>query len=182
MMESDAVYSVFPVRGGYAALTGKNGQITGFVLPEKKRRKAEKAALALFPDARNSSPAFMRLAVKRIIRYFNGNRENFSGIRICFEGIPDFGVKVLKAARKVPYGTVISYGKLAALAGSPRASRAVGSALAVNPVPVLIPCHRIIRSDRSIGGFSAGIKWKKTLLKIERGGKNAKSKKENDSQ
>jgi methylated-DNA-[protein]-cysteine S-methyltransferase len=69
----------------------------------------------------------------------------------------------------VPYGKIASYADVARLAGSPKATRAVGNALGANPVPIVVPCHRIIHADQSIGGFSSGLPWKRFLLEIERG-------------
>lgn len=75
---------------------------------------------------------------------------------------------VLRAASSVPYGEVRSYGKLAAMIGRPRAGRFVGTTLARNPFPVLIPCHRIVRADGSDGGFSGGTDLKKRMLLLEK--------------
>ncbi|MGH7682373.1 MAG: methylated-DNA--[protein]-cysteine S-methyltransferase [Candidatus Eiseniibacteriota bacterium] len=81
----------------------------------------------------------------------------------------EFQRQVWQAARKIPYGVASSYEDVAKLAGHPRASRAVGNALGANPVPIVVPCHRVIHADRSIGGFSSGLTWKRFLLELERG-------------
>lgn len=78
-----------------------------------------------------------------------------------------FRKDVWNALAKVPYGTTISYGELAKASGHPGASRAVGSAMATNPIPLLIPCHRVIAADGSIGGFTGGTELKRKLLAIE---------------
>ena len=80
-----------------------------------------------------------------------------------------FQRRVWAAARRIPFGRVVSYAELARMAGSPKAFRAVGNALGANPVPIVVPCHRVIHDDRSIGGFSSGLAWKRYLLEIERG-------------
>lgn len=80
-----------------------------------------------------------------------------------------FQRKVWEAARTIPYGVASSYEDVARRAGYPRASRAVGNALGANPVPIVVPCHRVIHADRSIGGFSSGLTWKRFLLELERG-------------
>ena len=80
-----------------------------------------------------------------------------------------FQRRVWEAARRIPYGAVASYADLARLAGGERAQRAVGNALGANPVPIIVPCHRVIHSDRSLGGFSSGIDWKRYLLELEQG-------------
>lgn len=78
-----------------------------------------------------------------------------------------FRMKVWQALAQVPYGTTISYGELARAAGVPGASRAVGTAMATNPIPLVIPCHRVIKSDRTIGFFTGGTELKRKLLQIE---------------
>ena len=75
--------------------------------------------------------------------------------------------KVLEVAREIPFGQTWTYGRLAEKTGSPRAARAVGQALGRNRTPVLIPCHRVIDSGGTPGGFGAGLEWKKELLKLE---------------
>jgi len=78
-------------------------------------------------------------------------------------------MKVYRALQKVPYGQVRTYAWLAAKAGDPKAARAVGAALAKNPTPLVVPCHRIVRSDGGLGGFSAasGVKLKQRMLELE---------------
>ena len=86
-----------------------------------------------------------------------------------FEKASSFDQKVWKALLKVPYGTVVSYKELARRIGKPKAARAVGGAVGRNPIPFLIPCHRVIASDGSLGGFSLGLDLKKKLLAHESG-------------
>lgn len=82
-------------------------------------------------------------------------------------GLSDFQVRVLKALQEIPYGEVRSYRWVAERVGNPRASRAVGNACGLNPVPLLIPCHRVIAKDGSIGGFRGGVRTKRWLLDLE---------------
>ena len=82
-------------------------------------------------------------------------------------GAGDFNVRVWEAARAIPAGKVASYGALARRIGHPRAARAVGAALGANPLPILVPCHRIVRADGSLGGFGAGLPLKIRLLHHE---------------
>jgi len=107
-------------------------------------------------------------ARRALADYFAG-RESPLDLKLEFrEGTP-FERSVWEAARRVPYGSVSSYGALAARIGTPGASRAVGNALGKNPIPIVVPCHRVIHGDRSIGGFSSGLAWKRFLLKLEQG-------------
>ena len=78
-----------------------------------------------------------------------------------------FQMKVWQALRAIPYGRVRSYGWVARKIGKPRAARAVGSACGANPVPLLVPCHRVVAGDGSLGGFSGGLLNKRRLLKLE---------------
>lgn len=86
---------------------------------------------------------------------------------VDLDNLPSFTRRVLLACREIPYGKVFSYRQLAVYMGRPTAARAVGQALSRNPIPVIIPCHRVIAADGSLGGFSAGIDMKEKLLKSE---------------
>lgn len=100
-------------------------------------------------------------------------REYFAGARLQFEVPLDlsrltaFQRSVLKATRDIPAGTVRSYRQVAEAIGKPQASRAVGQVLARNPVPILIPCHRVIANDGSLGGYGSGLAHKRLLLDLE---------------
>lgn len=84
-----------------------------------------------------------------------------------------FQAEILNAARAIPFGTTVSYAELAAATCSPKAVRAVGTALATNPLPIVIPCHRVIRSDGELGGYRGGEQLKASLLEFERKALNA---------
>lgn len=108
-------------------------------------------------------------AAELLQRYFLGERVGFGDISVQLDDIPPFRQKVLQVVRTLQYGEVSTYGEIARLCGSPRAARAVGGALAANPVPVIIPCHRIVATDGRLTGFSApgGKMSKSALLKME---------------
>lgn len=107
---------------------------------------------------------------KALGRYFEGKAERFE-FPVDLAGLTEFEREVLEAARGIGYGEVRSYSWLARKVGRPKGARAVGRALAKNPLPLVIPCHRVVRSDGSIGGFSmaGGVKAKRKLLELERG-------------
>jgi O-6-methylguanine DNA methyltransferase len=107
-------------------------------------------------------------ARKMLERYLNGLERRLQIELDLAIGTP-FQRRVWDAARRIPYGAVVSYAELASMAGGSGAQRAVGNALGANPVPIVVPCHRIIHADQSIGGFSSGLRWKRHLLTIERG-------------
>ncbi|MGW5240992.1 methylated-DNA--[protein]-cysteine S-methyltransferase [Monashia sp. NPDC004114] len=104
--------------------------------------------------------------VQELDEYFNGRRHTFEtpvDLRLAH----GFRLSVLQHLRDIPYGSTESYAQVAAAAGSPRAVRAVGSACATNPVPIVVPCHRVVRSDGSLGGYLGGIAVKERLLGLE---------------
>lgn len=97
--------------------------------------------------------------------YFNGERVVFD-LPLDLRGTK-FQKAVWRAIYRIPYGGLSSYGRLAAAVGRPRAARAVGNAVGANPLAIVIPCHRVIRSDGSLGGFGGGLNLKRYLLSIE---------------
>ncbi len=103
--------------------------------------------------------------IREISEYLEGKRKNFS-IRAHSPGT-DFQRRVWQETACVPYGETMSYGRMAARLGMLRAARAVGNALGANPVPLIVPCHRIIRANGSMGGFGAGNGLKEKLLELE---------------
>ena len=103
---------------------------------------------------------------KELDEYFDGKRRNFD-VKVSLEGT-DFQRKIWKKLQEIPYGTTISYATLAREAGFPKACRATGSANGKNPVAIIVPCHRVIASDGTLGGYAYGLEVKKTLLDLEK--------------
>lgn len=110
-----------------------------------------------------------RTLVARLQAYARGARDDFKDVPVLLDGLTDFAQGVVKSCRGIGYGRTLSYGQLAAKAGSPGAARAVGSVMAKNRIPLVIPCHRVVASAGAIGGFSApsGIGMKRRLLDLE---------------
>ena len=106
-------------------------------------------------------------ARRELVEYFAGQRTFFS-VPVDLSAVPEFQAKVLAAAARIPYGETSSYATLAARVGHPRAARAVGNALGANPVPVIVPCHRIIRGDGTWGHYAFGPQLNTALLALER--------------
>ena len=104
-------------------------------------------------------------AIRQLREYFAGRRVNFD-LPLAPEGTA-FQRAVWRGLQEIPYGTTISYGELARRVGNPKASRAVGSANGANPLPIVIPCHRVIAGDGSLGGFGGGLSTKQSLLALE---------------
>ena len=105
---------------------------------------------------------------RELAQYFAGRRREFE-LRLDWQLTRGFGRRVLQATAAIPYGSVSSYQQVAATAGSPRGSRAAGNALGANPLPIVVPCHRVLRSGGGIGGYTGGLDRKRTLLQVERG-------------
>jgi methylated-DNA-[protein]-cysteine S-methyltransferase len=106
-------------------------------------------------------------AVRReLSAYFAGVPTDFAALILDPRGTP-FQLRVWQELRRIPWGQTISYGELARRLGNPKASRAVGQANAVNPIPLIIPCHRVIAGDGSLGGYSSGLDRKLWLLRHE---------------
>jgi methylated-DNA-[protein]-cysteine S-methyltransferase len=98
--------------------------------------------------------------------YFEARRRTFD-VPIDWTLVRGFNQGVLKATADIPFGETASYGEVAAAAGSPRAARAAGNALAGNPIPIVVPCHRVIHADGGIGGYTGGLENKRFLLRLE---------------
>jgi methylated-DNA-[protein]-cysteine S-methyltransferase len=120
-----------------------------------------------FPGAESSEKKIPGDIATQIAAFYNGDKIRFDLSFLNLKKLSGFAAKVLKETCKIPCGKVATYSGLAAKIGSPKAARAVGTALANNPFPLVIPCHRIVRADGSLGGFGGGIKMKESLLTKE---------------
>lgn len=109
--------------------------------------------------------AILQAARKQLVEYFAGKRTSFT-IPLDLRGT-EFQIESWKALGRIPYGKTISYGQQAQNIGNPRACRAVGSANGKNPIPIIVPCHRVVSADGSLGGYALGLKMKKQLLDLE---------------
>ena len=105
------------------------------------------------------------LAARELDEYFAGKRRKFT-VPLDLHGTP-FQLEVWRTLRRIPFGKAVSYGEEARMLGKPKAARAVGSANGRNPVPIIVPCHRVVASDGSLGGYSAGLPMKRKLLALE---------------
>jgi methylated-DNA-[protein]-cysteine S-methyltransferase len=112
------------------------------------------------------APARLDLAAREIEEYFVGRRTRFD-LPLDFRLSAGFRRTVLAQLPDIAYGTTATYAAIAAAAGNPKAVRAVGSACATNPLPLVVPCHRVVRSDGTIGQYVGGVDAKQTLLTLE---------------
>lgn len=115
---------------------------------------------------KEDSKKFSRI-LNLIDAYFQGNKVNFKNVELIYLIGTEFQQTVWDKLRDIDYGTVKSYKDVSGMIGHPGASRAVGSANKQNIIPLIVPCHRIIKNDGSLGGYSAGIEIKKKLLALE---------------
>ena len=161
-------YTVFPVTGGYAAVAADEAGLARFYLPVENNHDAVNSLVRDYPGAVEKDTGLLSETRDMVKAYFRGLEVNFSGLPLSLGNIGDFGRKVLKAVLTIPYGETRTYKWAASEAGEKGGARAAGNALNKNPIPVIIPCHRIILSGGETGGFGAGIKWKIRLLKLEK--------------
>jgi methylated-DNA-[protein]-cysteine S-methyltransferase len=163
-----AAYAVFDTALGQCAIAWRGGTVAGFMLPGPD---AERGIRRKFPALRPGTPPQAAAAViAAALRYFAGERVDFSGVALDLEGQDPFRVQVYAAARRVGWGETTTYGALARqVGGGPETARDVGQAMAGNPVPLIIPCHRVLAAGGRIGGFSApgGSAAKQRMLALE---------------
>jgi methylated-DNA-[protein]-cysteine S-methyltransferase len=113
-----------------------------------------------------SAPRKLDQPRRELDQYFEGARQQFE-VSLDWQLVRGFGRRVLEATYRIPFGSVSTYKQVATEAGSPRASRAAGNALGANPIPIIVPCHRILHATGGLGGYTGGLERKRTLLAIE---------------
>lgn len=120
------------------------------------------------PAAEGAAAQHLEEAARQLGEYLAGERREFT-VPVDFSGVTTpFRRRATQALAQIPYGETITYAQLAALAGNPRAVRAAASACANNPLPILYPCHRVVRSDGRIGEYLGGAELKQALIDMER--------------
>lgn len=166
---------IFETALGFVAISWGERGLTRLVLPQTTRAAAERGlartGAAAPPIASETElPPEIAALVAAIRRYAQGEQTDFSAVPVDLSGVDDFRRDIYAAARRLEHGHVVTYGELAALAGHPGAARETGAALGSNPVPLVIPCHRIVAAGGRLGGFSApgGNATKARLLAHER--------------
>ncbi len=162
------VFTVVEGAAGAALVAAREGRVVASFLPGPSPEDQVRRLRERFPDAAEA-PATKVPGAPALRRWLGGDPSALSGVSVDLDGIPPFASKVYKALRKVPPGATLTYGDLARRAGSPGAARAVGRAMATNPLAPFVPCHRVVGSDGGLTGFSApgGIGLKARLLKEE---------------
>jgi methylated-DNA-[protein]-cysteine S-methyltransferase len=161
------LYCVFDTPIGACGIAWNEHGITRFRLPEATRAATERR---MARGAQPSEPP-PRIAdlIADVLRYLSGIKVDFTSVALDLPDVVPFHRQVYDAARAVRWGCTVSYGDLAREIGAPGEAREVGQALARNPIPLIVPCHRILTSDGKLGGFSApgGTATKERLLALE---------------
>lgn len=163
-------FTVISVPDGAVGVVATQRGVCNVVLMGGDAKKAAKTLAAEFPDA-EYEPGLMPAFQQQLREYFAGRLRRFN-VRLDLSALTPFQRRVLARCARIGYGRTKTYGQLAREIGRPAVARAVGGALGRNPVPLVIPCHRVVAGNGSLGGFSAeqGVKLKRRLLDLESGG------------
>jgi methylated-DNA-[protein]-cysteine S-methyltransferase len=162
-----AVRIEFATPVGRMAVEASDRGVTRVVLPKQRSGRLFSPS-PLVGEGRvrgTRAAAIADQARREILQYLSGRRRTFT-VPVDLEGVPPFHQKVLRALAKIARGRTMTYGQLAAVVGRPRAARAVGQAMARNPVPLIIPCHRVVAGS-GLGGYGGGLPLKRRLLTLE---------------
>ena len=164
-------YHVFDTAAGFCAIAWSENGVTRFLLPVTSAEAADRLARRRAKGAEpGEPPADIATVVAAAKRYFLGEKTDFGDVRLDLEGEDPFFRQIYEAARRVGWGQSTTYGALAKEIGAGReAARDVGQAMAKNPAPLIIPCHRVLAAGGKVGGFSApgGSKTKLRMLEME---------------
>jgi len=151
---------------GWVGIASSPYGLLALTLPQPTQERALEPLL----ERRGEEPCYndprLNRLKKKLQQYFDGQRVVFDE-PLDLTGATPFQRRVWLAVRDIPYGETRSYADIARQIGSPRAARAVGQAMAVNPVPIVVPCHRVVSSDGGLGGFGGPLDLKRRLLEME---------------
>jgi len=163
-------YALFDTAIGSCGIVWNARGISGFLLPESSSSATRSRLLSRFKGAEESDPPpDVRRTIDAVAALLRGERTDLAFVPVDMDGLPEFHQRVYEVARTIPPGTTMTYGEIASRLGDPGSARAVGQALGKNPIPVIVPCHRVLAAGGRNGGFSApgGTATKLNLLAIE---------------
>lgn len=171
-MTNDAHHLLFDTVLGVCGVAWNSHGLAGVQLPEKDHAATERRLAAKCGSTGAAeAPAWVQSLVADIRRYLEGARVDFSSVTVDLDGIDDFRGAIYRELRRIGYGSTVSYGELAKLIGLDgwEGARDVGEAMGRNPMPIVIPCHRVLAAGNKLGGFSAhgGTGTKRKLLALE---------------
>lgn len=152
---------------GWMGIVGSPNGIKKVILPLKSKEAVLGRISGCGYKVVNPNNTYFSDLTDRLSRYFDGKPVDFAD-KLDLSGATRFQQNVWRTIRNIPRGETRSYAWVAKQLGLPKAARAVGQALKRNPLPIVVPCHRIISSDGTLGGFSGGVKIKKLLLQLEK--------------
>jgi methylated-DNA-[protein]-cysteine S-methyltransferase len=170
--------AVFETAVGPCGIAWSDAGIRGVQLPEATEAATEARLVRQHPDGvMTVPPPEIQHAIDRITALLAGAADTLRDLDVDLDGVPEFDRRVYDVARNVGPGETTTYGEIATQLGSPRASREVGQALGHNPVPLIVPCHRVLAAGGKLGGFSAqgGVTTKLRLLSIESAAPNGQT-------
>ena len=159
-------YAVFETELGWVGVAASDAGLRAVVLPQPSPQAARQRLLAVAPPATEVDAAALGDLAERIRRYLRGEAVAFDDA-LDASGVGPFHRAVYERLREVSRGQVISYGALAEAVGRRGAARAVGQAMARNPWPIVVPCHRVVGGDGGLTGFGGGLELKRRLLALE---------------
>jgi len=163
-------FCLFDTAIGQCALAWNEIGITGAHLPERNAATLrQRMQQRVTGTTEHRPPAHIRAVIAAIVRLMNGKPVDLSGVPLDMTGLPPFHRRVYEAVSRIPAGKTQSYGEVAKQLGKPNAARAVGQAMARNPFPIVVPCHRVLAAQGKLGGFSSyqGTDIKRRMLAIE---------------
>jgi len=164
-MAGELKYLIFNTDRGWVGVLGSNSGLLRTTLPQPSAQEAEPLLGDRVKGAIRSENFFADL-LKRLMTYFAGQRATFPD-ELDLSPATAFQRQVWQLTRLIPYGETRSYGWVAEQLGKAGAERAVGQALGQNPLPIIVPCHRVVASDGKLGGYSGGVEMKRYLLHQE---------------
>ncbi len=162
-------YDVFETALGWMGLSASDRGLCRSTLP---RQSPDECVMEMAAENAEPSDVGLHDLKRKLVAYFDGEEADFTDVAIDLGGAPRFHAAAWRACRTIPAGETRSYGWLAAQAGSPRAVRAAGQAMARNRLPIIVPCHRVIAGNGDLRGFGRGagqLDLKRRLLDLEKG-------------
>jgi len=158
-------YAIFDSSLGNILFVSRDNALIRLIITHDDPSIIKNRFLMEEPDGIEHVKPFLNIA-RQLDLYIKGEKIEFH-VPVDLSDLPQWTRKVLMEVKKIPYGKVKTYNWIAKKLGYKNGARAVGQALKINPIPIIIPCHRVIRQDGSIGGFSLGVQLKKRLLSME---------------
>ncbi len=163
----DVAYASFETPFGTGAVAATKRGVVSVGLPNRSLDEVLGQLADHVSPRVLESPARLDAVRRELDEYFAGSRHEFDLPLDWGLVVPGFGARVLKATARLPYGATATYGEIATKAGNPRAYRAAGTALGHNPLPLVVPCHRVLRAGGDIGNYGGGRPMKEGLLRLE---------------